>query len=115
MRVYACEGSSAGRETERAAWRHVGAGTLNANQSTRLALSSPVAVGAGATVGLLVQAGEGYVKYSKTGEAGEVDASDGAISVLKGDATWKDEPFTEIYADGENFALAGSVEYELAA
>ena len=48
VRVYACEGSSAGRETERGAWRQVGAGTLKKKQSTRLALSSPVAVEAGA-------------------------------------------------------------------
>ena len=57
--VWACEGSGAGRETARAAWRQVGAGTLNANQSTRLALSTPGAVGVGATVGLYVHARAG--------------------------------------------------------
>ena len=80
--IWACEGSGAGKETERGAWRQVGAGTLKKKQSTRLALSSPVAVGAGATVGLLVHAAEGEVCYSKQGKAAEVDASDGAISVL---------------------------------
>ena len=44
--IWACEGSGAGKETERGAWRQVGAGTLKKAKSTRLALSSPVAVGA---------------------------------------------------------------------
>ena len=111
--IWACEGSGAGKETERGAWRQVGAGTLKEKQSTRLALSSPVAVGAGATVGLLVHAAEGNVLFSEGGEAGEVDASDGAISVLKGKATGELEPFTHCYAGGEGFALAGAVEYVL--
>ena len=74
----------------------MGAGTLKQKQSTRLALSSPVAVGAGATVGLLVHAAEGDVYFSRKGEAGAVDASDGAISVLKGRNTVKAEPFAEV-------------------
>ena len=111
--IWACEGSGAGKETERGAWRQVGAGTLKQKQSTRVALSSPVAVGAGATVGLLVHTAEGNVYFSKQGEAGEVDASDGAISVLKGRRTDQSEPFAG--GLGDSFALAGSVEYELGA
>eukprot|EP01045_Picozoa_sp_COSAG04_P018093 COSAG04_NODE_1648_length_6060_cov_2.273154_1_plen_209_part_10 len=59
--IYACEGSGVGRETERGAWRVVGAGTLKdapgreikdapgretggREESTRLALSPPVVV-----------------------------------------------------------------------
>ena len=110
--IWACEGSGAGKETERGAWRQVGAGTLKERQSTRLALSSPVAVGAGATVGLLVHSAEGKVYYSKQGKAGEVDASDGAISVLKGRRTSKSKPFSG--GLGDSYALAGAVEYELA-
>ena len=113
--IWACEGSGAGKETERGAWRQVGAGTLKSHESTRLALSSPVAVGAGATVGLYVHSAERNVWLSKKGEAGEVDASDGAISVLKGEWTGKTEPFAGVGTDGEYHALAGSVEYELAA
>ena len=86
--IWACEGSGAGKETERGAWRQVGAGTLKLMQSTRLALSSPVAVGAGATVGLYVHSADGQwageVLFSEAGEPGEVDASDGAISVQTG-------------------------------
>ena len=40
-------------------WRQVGAGTLKNRKSTRLALSSPVEVGAGKTVGLYVHATDG--------------------------------------------------------
>ena len=112
--IWACEGSGAGKETERGAWRQVGYGTLKNNKSTRLALSSPVAVGAGATVGLLVHTTRGGVCYSKEGKAGEVDASDGAISVLKGYGTNKTEPFVYVMTFGP-FALAGAVEYELPA
>ena len=111
--IWACEGSGAGKETERGAWRQVGAGTLKKRKSTRLALSPPVAVGAGATVGLLVHAAKGYVRFSKDGEAGEVDASDGAISVLKGGWCASKTPFANVRTDG-CYALAGSVEYEMA-
>ena len=115
--IWACEGSGAGKETERGAWRQVGAGTLKEKQSTRLALSSPVAVGAGATVGLLVHAAKNYVRFSKDGEAGEVDASDGAISVLKGEWVRSAQLFrgASLGKDGDYHALAGSVEYKLAA
>eukprot|EP01045_Picozoa_sp_COSAG04_P003386 COSAG04_NODE_137_length_23739_cov_18.665764_14_plen_593_part_00 len=111
--IWACEGEGAGKETERGAWRQVGAGTLKTQKSTRVALSSPVAVGAGATVGLFVHSTSHGVCFTKEGGAGGVDASDGAISVLKGKYTIEEEPFAScknIYT-----TLAGSVEYELGA
>ena len=61
----------------------MGAGTLRENQSTRLALASPVAVGAGATVGLYVHTadGEDGVYFTKASHgSGAVDASDGAVA-----------------------------------
>ena len=111
--IYVCDGSSSGRETSRGAWREVGAGTLNGDRSTRVALSSPVAVGAGATVGLFVHTTSGKgVNYSTQGAVGAVDASDGTISVLKGKVTTDERPFTRLTDQG--WALAGSVEYEVA-
>ena len=74
--IWACEGSGAGKQTERGAWRQVGAGTLKSKQSTRLALSSAVAVGAGATVGLLVHTTVNYVRFSQGGEAGDPPPAD---------------------------------------
>ena len=68
--IYACEGSGTGRETERGAWREVGTGTLTQRKSTRLALAEPVAVGAGATVGLFVHsasAGKGWPRRPECG------------------------------------------------
>ena len=136
--IYACEGSGVGRETERGAWRVVGAGTLKdapgreikdapgretggREESTRLALSPPVVVAAGATVGLFVHSAKrdsNGVQLSKEGKRGgspgeEVDASDGAISVLKGGWCASKTPFANVRTDG-CYALAGSVEYEMA-
>ena len=49
--LYVCvEGDGAGREQQREAWREVARGTIKRCTVTRLALSSPVAVGDGATV-----------------------------------------------------------------
>ena len=140
--IYACEGSGVGRETERGAWRVVGAGTLKycyttlymdstrlAMNRTRLALCAPVVVAAGATVGLFVHSAKrdsNGVQMSKEGKLGgspgeEVDASDRAISVLKGGTCVEKNPFVSVrtdgcYADGTGgcYALAGSVEYEMA-
>ena len=136
--IYACEGSGVGWETERGAWRVVGAGTLKdapgreikdapgretggREESTRLALSPPVVVAAGATVGLFVHSAKrdsNGVQLSKEGKRGgspgeEVDASDGAISVLKGGWCASKTPFANVRTDG-CYALAGSVEYEMA-
>ena len=145
--IYACEGSGVGRETERGAWRVVGAGTLKdapgreikdapgretggREESTRLALSPPVVVAAGATVGLFVHSAKrdsNGVQLSKRGKLGgspgeEVDASDGAISVLKGICSTTQTPFAThvkcgglkpVCTDGDCYALAGSVEYEM--
>ena len=135
--IYACEGSGVGRETERGAWRVVGAGTLKdvvelhwtvqgsekhaTGASTRLALSPPLVVAAGATVGLFVHSAKrdsNGVQLSKRGKLGgspgeEVDASDGAISVLKGGWCFEKKPFVSVRTDG-CYALAGSVEYEMA-
>ena len=125
--IYACEGSGVGRETERGAWRVVGVGTLRDasayghEKSTRLALSPPVVVAAGATVGLFVHSAKrdsNGVQLSKEGKLGgspgeEVDASDGAISVLKGGWCFEKKPFVSVHTDG-CYALAGSVEYEMA-
>ena len=125
--IYACEGSGVGRETERGAWWVVGAGTLRDasayghEKSTRLALSPPVVVAAGATVGLFVHSAKrdsNGVQLSKEGKRGgspgeEVDASDGAISVLKGGWCASKTPFANVRTDG-CYALAGSVEYEMA-
>ena len=136
--IYACEGSGVGRETERGAWRVVGAGTLKdapgreikdapgretggREESTRLALSPPVVVAARATVGLFVHSAKrdsNGVQLSKEGKRGgspgeEVDASDGAISVLKGGWCASKTPFANVRTDG-CYALAGSVEYEMA-
>eukprot|EP01045_Picozoa_sp_COSAG04_P004560 COSAG04_NODE_200_length_20490_cov_33.582021_1_plen_3559_part_10 len=108
--IYSCEGPGTARQTERAAWREVGAGALTKDQSTRLALSSPVLVAAGATVGLCVHSTRDGVKYSKEGKPGEVDASDGVITVLKGQANVEADPFAD--GTGQGFALAGAVEYE---
>ena len=137
--IYACEGSGVGRETERGAWRVVGAGTLKDasayghEKTTRLALSPPVVVAAGATVGLFVHSAKrdsNGVQLSKRGKLGgspgeEVDASDGAISVLKGICSTTQTPFAThvkcgglkpVCTDGDGgcYALAGSVEYEMA-
>ena len=136
--IYACEGSGVGWETERGAWRVVGAGTLKdapgreikdapgretggREESTRLALSPPVVVAARATVGLFVHSAKrdsNGVQLSKEGKWGgspgeEVDASDGAISVLKGGWCASKTPFANVRTDG-CYALAGSVEYEMA-
>ena len=136
--IYACEGSGVGWETERGAWRVVGAGTLKdapgreikdapgretggREESTRLALSPPVVVAARATVGLFVHSAKrdsNGVQLSKEGKRGgspgeEVDASDGAISVLKGGWCASKTPFANVRTDG-CYALAGSVEYEMA-
>ena len=135
--IYACEGSGVGRETERGAWRVVGAGTLKdvvelhwtvqgsekhaTGASTRLALSPPLVVAAGATVGLFVHSAKrdsNGVQLSKEGKLGgspgeEVDASDSAISVLKGGWCFEKKPFVSVRTDG-CYALAGSVEYEMA-
>jgi len=147
--IYACEGSGVGRETERGAWRVVGAGTLKdapgreikdapgretggREESTRLALSPPVVVAAGATVGLFVHSAKrdsNGVQLSKRGKLGgrpgeEVDASDSAISVLKGICLNSKTPFAkqvrcggfrDVRTDGDGgcYALAGSVEYEM--
>jgi len=136
--IYACEGSGVGRETERGAWRVVGAGTLRDasayghEKSTRLALSPPVVVAAGATVGLFVHSAKrdsNGVQLSKRGKLGgrpgeEVDASDSAISVLKGICLNSKTPFAkqvrcggfrDVRTDGDGgcYALAGSVEYEM--
>jgi colicin import membrane protein len=82
--------------------------------NTRLALSSPVKVGPGETVGLHVRASieEQWVGMSEPGTAGQVDASDDTIAVLKGAWTDSGEAFSGIADDGEYHALAGSVEYE---
>ena len=128
--IYACEGSGVGWETERGAWWVVGAGTLKdapgretggREESTRLALSPPVVVAARATVGLFVHSAKrdsNGVQLSKEGKRGgspgeEVDASDGAISVLKGGWCASKTPFANVRTDG-CYALAGSVEYEMA-
>ena len=58
--LYVCvEGDGAGREQQREAWREVARGTIKDCTVTRLALSSPVAVGDGATVGFYVRATKG--------------------------------------------------------
>eukprot|EP01045_Picozoa_sp_COSAG04_P019380 COSAG04_NODE_1876_length_5329_cov_70.433078_3_plen_372_part_00 len=118
--IYACEGSGAGREKDAGAWRQVGAGVLTSMQSTRVTMSSPVVVRAGATVGLHVRVQGGYLSFTKGGQLGEVDTSDGTISVLKGRKTSNGpcssqghEPFAEV-GDDTAHALAGDVEYELA-
>jgi hypothetical protein len=146
--IYACEGSGVGRETERGAWRVVGAGTLKdvvelhwtvqgsekhaTGASTRLALSPPLVVAAGATVGLFVHSAKRDsigVQLSKRGKLGgrpgeEVDASDSAVSVLKGICLNSKTPFAkqvrcggfrDVRTDGDGgcYALAGSVEYEM--
>ena len=60
--LYVCvEGDGAGREQQREAWREVARGTIKPQTVTRLALSSPVAVGDGATVGFYVRATKGSV------------------------------------------------------
>eukprot|EP01043_Picozoa_sp_COSAG02_P045990 COSAG02_NODE_4261_length_5577_cov_3.258306_1_plen_454_part_10 len=86
--LYVCvEGDGAGREQQREAWREVARGTIKSRTVTRLALSSPVAVGDGATVGFYVRATKGCVMIcgsSKQGALGTVDASDGVLSVLRG-------------------------------
>ena len=86
-------------------------------------------VAAGATVGLFVHSAKrdsNGVQMSKEGKLGgspgeEVDASDRAISVLKGGTCVEKNPFVSVctdgcYADGTGgcYALAGSVEYEMA-
>ena len=78
-------------------------------------------VAAGATVGLFVHSAKrdsNGVQLSKEGKLGgspgeEVDASDGAISVLKGGWCFEKKPFVSVRTDG-CYALAGSVEYEMA-
>ena len=115
VRVYACEGSSAGQETERGAWRQVGAGRLK-KESTRLALSSLVVVGAGATVGLCVHATNGWLmRLSKPGKLGQVDASDGVVTLFRGAWSSKRHAFAGVDNDGTGYAVAGAVEYELGA
>ena len=104
---------------------------IGREKSTRLALSPPVVVAAGATVGLFVHSAKrdsNGVQLSKRGKLGgspgeEVDASDGAISVLKGICSTTQTPFAThvkcgglkpVCTDGDCYALAGSVEYEMA-
>ena len=87
---------------------------------TRLALCAPVVVAAGATVGLFVHSAKrdsNGVQLSKRGNlraspGEEVDASDSAISVLKGGWCASTTPFANVRTDG-CYALAGSVEYEM--
>ena len=76
--------------------------------------------GAGATDdgGALLKRDSNGVQLSKEGKLGgspgeEVDASDGAISVLKGGWCASKTPFANVRTDG-CYALAGSVEYEMA-
>eukprot|EP01043_Picozoa_sp_COSAG02_P078513 COSAG02_NODE_17713_length_985_cov_2.787810_1_plen_229_part_10 len=82
--LYMCDG--AGREQRREGWRQVGSAThLKDSIVTRLMLSSPVAVRAGATVGFYLYATRGYVvRCAKETVRGEVDASDGMLLVLVG-------------------------------
>ena len=115
--VYAREeGAGAGKETERGAWREVGAGVWKNKQSTRLALSSPVSVRAGATVGLYVHTSDGSdgVCYTKKGTRGAVDSADGAIALLYGRWTCSSAHFGQPGDDDDYHVPAGSVEYELA-
>eukprot|EP01045_Picozoa_sp_COSAG04_P004018 COSAG04_NODE_170_length_21634_cov_12.250337_19_plen_481_part_00 len=115
--IYAChDGSGRGRETDGSAWREVGAGTFKSKQSTRLALSTPLEVPAGATIGLYVHARRGRVELSSKGTLGDVDTgAESNVTVLKGDRTSGGEPFVgplKSASDGLGCALAGSVEYE---
>eukprot|EP01043_Picozoa_sp_COSAG02_P032070 COSAG02_NODE_2125_length_9747_cov_13.746683_10_plen_447_part_00 len=83
---------------------------------TRLVLSSPVSVRAGARVGLYLQCTSGdRVCLTARGKQGDVDASDGALAVLYGRYTYSKEPFGEL-GDSKHgcFVPAGAIEYELA-
>ena len=106
-----------GREIKDAPGRETG----GREESTRLALSPPVVVAVGATVGLFVHSAKrdsNGVQLSKRGNlraspGEEVDASDSAISMLKGGWCFEKKPFVSVRTDG-CYALAGSVEYEMA-
>eukprot|EP01043_Picozoa_sp_COSAG02_P041077 COSAG02_NODE_3378_length_6839_cov_12.056973_2_plen_544_part_00 len=117
--LYVCvEGDGAGREQQREAWREVARGTIKDKTVTRLALSSPVAVGDGATVGFYVRATKGGVMIcgsSKRGALGTVDASDGVLSVLRGGKqSYSAGLFGECYDYPHNCAaFVGLVEYTL--
>lgn len=113
--VYAREeGSGAGRETKRGSWREVGAGDWKQDQSTRLVLSSPVSVRAGATVGVYVHTTDGSdgVQYTQPRKQGAVDSSDGAIALLCGRYTIMRDHFGPP-VNGDGYVPAGSVEYEV--
>ena len=115
--LYVCvEGDGAGREQQREAWREVARGTIKRCTVTRLALSSPVAVGDGATVGFYVRATNGglVLRCDKLGALGTVDASDGVLSVLRGGRQGDSGLFGECFAYPHNCAaFVGLVEYTL--
>ena len=111
------EGSGVGKERERGAWGQLAAGTLQhrSKGATRLVLSSPLSVRAGARVGLYLHCTDhrSWVCLTAPGKQGDVDASDGALAVLYGRCTFSTEPFGEF--DGSHcFVPAGAIEYELA-
>eukprot|EP01043_Picozoa_sp_COSAG02_P020142 COSAG02_NODE_986_length_15452_cov_17.818602_11_plen_1305_part_00 len=114
--LYVCvEGDGVGREQHREAWREVARGDLKDLTVTRLALSSPVAVGDGATVGFYLRATEGWVQMChKQGALGTVDASDGVLSVLRGGKQKRDAGLfgdcTDNYPQG-CATFVGLVEY----
>lgn len=118
-KVWACAGSSAKQETDQGAWREVFSRTHHVQNSgytevRQLTLSRPVDVGPRETVGLYVHGGDQVsLEFSSKGRLGEVDASSGAITVLKGAQTLEGKPFAGIHDNGVGYAPAGSVQYEL--
>ena len=113
--LYVCvEGDGVGREQRREAWREQGAGALKHCIVTRLPLSSPVSVAAGATVSFYLRATNGYVMYRNESAApGTVDASDGVLSVLVGGTQSKEAGLFGKCSRHTGHALAGFIEYEL--
>ena len=113
--LYVCvEGNGVGREQRREAWREQGVGALKHCTVTRLPLSSPVSVAAGATVSFYLRATNGYVMYCKESAApGTVDASDGVLSVLVGGTQSKEAGLFGECSRRMGHALAGFIEYEL--
>ena len=118
MEVYGREeGSGVGKERERGAWRRLFAGTLQnySTGGTRLVLSSPVSVRAGARVGLYLQSEDGkFVGLTAQGKQGAKDVSDGTLAVLYGRCAGSTEPFGAFGGSDDCYAPAGAIEYELA-
>ena len=114
------EGSGVGKERERGAWGQLAAGTLRRYQrgATRLVLSSPVSVRAGARVGLYLHCTDGDYVCLIPGKQGDVDARTGrwpcgTVGAPLQSPSASSMPSADLVA-ATVFQPAGAIEYELA-